>query len=89
MTPAQHQLLRHAILLQLEAAAPASLPLDTLAQGVALAGHDVSEKQLHAELAHLAEKGFLAESRAPLAPGLLRYRLAAPGRDYLQSQALA
>lgn len=88
MTTVDSQLLyRHAILLQLEAAAPASLPPDTICQGLRLAGHDPA--LLPRELSYLEDKGLLASSRAELAPHHCRYRLTASGRDYLERQALA
>lgn len=89
-TNSQHRrLFRHAILLQLEAAAPASLPVETLHQGLHLAGHATEETALIKELGYLEEKHLAASSRPELSQDLPRFRLTADGRDYLERQGLA
>lgn len=85
----QKQLLRQAILIQLEAASPASLPLDTLLQGINLAGHNVSTTQLLKDLQYLEEKSLINTKPQTLSPGELRYSLSATGRDLLETQGLA
>lgn len=89
MNPSQKQLLRHAILLQLESSCPASLPVTTILHGVTLAGHPVTELQLKKELLYLADKNLLSVHPQTLSPALLRYKLSASGRDYLEEQGLA
>jgi len=89
MNAEQRLLLRHAILRQLAAAAPAALPPDTLLHGVHLAGFRLDADALAAELDYLAEKNLLALTPAALSRGLPRARLTAPGRDYLEQENLA
>ncbi len=85
----QRELFRHAILLQLEAAFPAALPIETLYRGLLLAGHPQPLSTLAQELAYLQDKSFLIRHTPPLSPAHLRYRLTSYGRDYLESQGLA
>ena len=89
MNAEQRLLLRHAILRQLAAAAPASLPPATLLHGVALAGFRLDEEALRAELDYLAGKNLLEITPAALSHGLPRARLTAGGRDYLEGEGLA
>ena len=88
MSPEQHLLLRHALLRQLAAAAPATLPPDTLRHGAALAGFPLSPAQLQTELDYLAGKNLLSLAPAALSHGLTRARLAPAGRDYLEAENL-
>ena len=59
MIPEQKELLRHAILLQLEAASQGRLPADTILQGVKLAGHRIGSEILSKELQYLGGKELL------------------------------
>ena len=86
---AQNELRRNAILIQLEAAAPATLPPETLHQGLRLAGHNLTPAALDKDLAYLADKNLLTSQQPTLARSTRRYRLTATGRDYLESQGLA
>lgn len=80
----QNELFRHAILLQLESASPRSLPIETLKQGIHLAGFEGLSKQgLHKHLAYLVDKGLLEEELSFLSPANKRYRINAKGQDYL------
>lgn len=80
----QNELFRHVILLQLESASPRSLPLETLKQGVHLAGfEELSKQSLHKDLAYLVDKGLLEEELSLLSPANKRYRINAKGQDYL------
>ncbi len=88
MNAEQRLLLRQALLLQLAAAAPASLPPATLRHGAALAGFRLDEAQLPAELDYLAGKNLLEITPAALSRGLPRARLTATGRDYLEAENL-
>lgn len=85
----QQELFRHLLLLQLESASPRSLPLETLKQGVHLAGFEGFSKQsLEKELTYLKDKGLIEEESPLLAPGAKRYRLKAQGQDYLETHKL-
>ena len=88
MSPEQRLLLRHALLQQLAAAAPATLPPATLRHGAALAGFPLEPDQLQTELDYLAGKNLLALAPSALSAGLLRARLTPAGRDYLESEHL-
>ena len=83
------ELLRNAILLQLEAALPASLPPETIRQGIALAGHRIDVDTLAKELSYLSDKALLQTQTPALCASQKRYRLSAEGCDYLESQGLA
>ncbi len=76
---------RRAVLAQLEAASPASLPLETLAAGLAVAGFVFSEKELLSDIEYLAGKGYLELCRSKISSGHVRLRLSPAGRDYLES----
>ena len=88
MNATQRLLLRHAILLQLAAAAPASLPPATLLHGAALAGFRIDEQALQAELAYLSGKNLVQITPSALSQGLHRAMLRATGRDYLEAENL-
>lgn len=88
MTAEQRLLLRHALLRQLGAAAPASLPPATLLHGTMLAGFRLEESELQVELDYLAGKGLLEITPAALSHGFPRARLTAAGRDYLEAEHL-
>ncbi len=88
MNAEQRLLLRQALLRQLAAAAPATLPPETLRQGAALAGFRLEETALQAELEYLAGKGLVEIIPAALSHGLRRARLTAAGRDYLEAEQL-
>jgi hypothetical protein len=88
MNPSQRLLLRHAILLQLAAASPASLPPATLLHGAALAGFRIDEQTLQAELAYLVGKNLVQITPSALSQGLSRAQLTAAGRDYLEAENL-
>jgi hypothetical protein len=88
MNSTQRLLLRHAILLQLAAAAPASLPPATLLHGVTLAGFRMDEQGLQAELAYLVGKNLVQITPSALSQGLTRAQLTAAGRDYLEAEHL-
>ncbi len=88
MDAEQKLLLRHAILRQLAAAAPVSLPPVTLLHGVALAGFRLDDRALQIELDYLAGKNLLEITPSALSQGLPRARLTATGRDYLEAENL-
>jgi len=78
-------LLRRALLLQLEAASPASLPVDTLVLGSSCAGFDCLRREILAALDYLAQKNCVELSRSSISAAHVRARLSAAGRDYLES----
>ena len=80
--------IRRALLLQLEAAYPLTLPTEILWRGLHLADLPVSHENLRRELAYLAEKGFIQRRTHELCPQQARYKLASKGIDFLESDAL-
>lgn len=86
---AERLLSRNAILLQLESALPATLPLETLRQGIRLSGHSLSAPELAKELDYLIGKNLVESTPSLLSQAHLRYHLTPAGRDYLESQGLA
>jgi len=81
------ELLRNAILRQLGAAYPASLPADTLALGLQTLGFFPADA-LPVELTYLTQRHFIEEVFKDLAPATTRYRLSSHGIDYLQKENL-
>lgn len=82
------ELIRHAVLLQLNAVYPTPIPASTLDQGLKIAGHMLSASALHRELSYLKDKQLLSAEPSLLDPTVRRYRLTATGEDYLHSQGL-
>lgn len=78
-------LFRRAILSQLEAASPASVPFETLAQGLKLCGLRFSERELRAAAEYLREKNYLSLSVSKISSSHTRAKLTADGLDYLES----
>lgn len=84
-----HEMIRHTLLLQLEAAYPISLPQETLMQGLQLAGVPISALLLDKELAYLSDKGFLILVSNELCPHHYRYKLSTFGIDFLEHEKTA
>lgn len=81
--------LRNAILIQLEAICPGTLPLDTLYEGIKTWGYtEVDRAQLQKELSYLKDTAFLEISSSHINQAHLRYRILAKGQDYLQAEGL-
>lgn len=80
-----HILIRRSILLQLEAASPATLPVPTILCGLRLSGFDMDEKNLLAHLDYLEQKNMLKKIHSPISAAHIRVKLSADGRDYLES----
>jgi len=78
-------LTRRAVLLQLEAASPASVPPETILLGLKICGVECSEKELAAILDYLSEKNFAVISRSEISASHMRAKLSAKGRDFLES----
>ena len=81
-----HELIRQNLLSQLEAAYPIALPIQTLKQGLALAGLHLQTHQLEKELEYLHDKGFLAQTFSELCPYNKRYKLSTKGIDFLEDE---
>ena len=84
MKARQKSALRSAILLQLQAAYPASLPDFALLEGLKISGFDSDERRLGAELEYLGELGFLRRGASELSEGVMRSKLSAKGIGYLE-----
>ena len=87
MTYSQESI-RRALLIQLEAAYPLTLPIEILWQGLQLAHLTISSERVRKELAYLTEKGFVQRRTNELCPQHIRYKLASKGIDFLESEAL-
>ena len=78
-------ILRRAVLMQLEAASPASLPVETVMLGLSAAGLCVGERDLLKALDYLAQKNMLELVRSSISAAHVRAKLTAAGRDFLES----
>lgn len=81
-----HELIRQNLLSQLEVAYPIALPMQTLKQGLLLAGLNLQTHQLEKELEYLHDKGFLAQTFSELCPYNKRYKLSTKGIDFLEDE---
>lgn len=79
----KNETIRHALLLQLEASYPVSLPQETLHQGLHLAGLDTYLIDLKKELEYLLDKGFIISLKNELCPTSRRFKLSTKGIDFL------
>jgi len=90
LDPAQKELLRESVLLQLHAARPVLLPLSTILRGVQLQGFDdLDERGIESELTYLHAKNLISFTRAKISHGNRRFGLTAEGVEYLESKGLA
>lgn len=78
-------LFRRSLLMQLEAAYPASLPLPTLSAGAKLAGFEFRESDIASALEYLRGKSLVEISRSKISAAHIRAKLSSEGRDYLES----
>lgn len=78
-------LFRRSLLIQLEAASPASLPLPTLLAGAKLAGFEFDESDIASALEYLRGKNLVEISRSKISAAHVRAKLSPDGRDYLES----
>lgn len=85
----KRQILRQTILLQLEAAAPGFLPVETLLTGIRAAGYEINDKVLRRELTYLDDKSLIDSALPDLDPADRRYRLGAAGQDFLDANGLS
>lgn len=76
--------IRHHILVQLETAYPLTLPLETLYQGLRLAGLKCNHEEILKQLEYLIDKGFILKITNELCPHNKRYKLSTKGVDYLE-----
>ncbi|MBP5191202.1 MAG: hypothetical protein J6Z25_01365 [Opitutales bacterium] len=77
---------QHALLMQLEAAYPHSLPIKTLKLGLLLSGLPIHRRFLEKELAYLLEKRFIHRVYNQLCPQHHRYQLSTKGIDFLNGE---
>lgn len=77
---------RMAILLQLQAAYPASLSETAIGQGFSISGRTISEQELKSELSYLCEKSFVAKIPSKISAGFFRYKLTSQGVEFLESE---
>lgn len=90
MNPQSRELFRVALLQQLAAVAPQSLPVPTLLTGVRLAGFpNATEEEAKAELDYLGDKNLVVIAPQTLSPENKRWKIRAEGRDLLAVQGLA
>ncbi len=80
--------IRTALLLQLEAASPVGLPLETLRQGLRLAGFELDASRVAQELDYFVGKHWAEKSASLLNAGHWVFKLSANGRDALESEGL-
>ena len=78
-------ILSRSVLMQLEAASPASLPVETLMLGLSAAGLCVGERDLLKAIDYLAQKNMLELARSSISAAHVRAKLTAAGRDFLES----
>ncbi len=79
-------LFRRAILLQCDAARPASLSFIVMAAGLERAGFSFKDSELRSEVDYLEQKGYVEISSSAISSAHLRIRLSALGIDYLESE---
>ena len=78
--------LRTAILLQLQAAHPATLGDEAVLCGLSILGFYVSPEKLASQMQYLCDKGYVWRGPSELCFGVMRSRLTADGIDYLESR---
>ena len=90
MTEAQQRTqTRDAILLDLEAAAPISLRLETLGGGIRrIHAISLTDAEIKKHIDYLVEKGLAQETASKVSAGDKRYKITGDGRDYLESEGL-
>ena len=80
---------RHAILMQLSAARPASLIIDVIDQGLRLTGFNYhSRSALEQEIDYLCQKQLIRQTHAVLSPGVKRYKITDLGQDHLETESM-
>ncbi len=79
---------RTSILLQLQAAYPAALPLETVMRGLKLSSvphEEITENTLNIDIAYLEEKGYLSSERSDICAAHARVKIRAKGLDHLET----
>ncbi len=79
-------LLRTAILLQLQAASPVSIPLKTIWCGTDFAGFKENQSQILKEMFYLEKKGFVLPQSEEISVGEVRYGLTLKAMEYLEKR---
>ena len=77
--------LRRAILMQADAAFPASLAINTISTGLEVSGIKMSENAILREIVYLQQKSFLEISTSEICPNIKRVKITAKGIDFIQS----
>ncbi len=77
--------LRRAILAQLEAAYPASMPEESMLSVLKLCGFEVDGAELKRQCQYLCERGFVRFVSSKISPSQTRTRITPEGVDYIQS----
>ena len=88
MKPEEVKLFREAILSQLMRVRPGRMSLSTLHNGVKIAGFEVADAQVEAELEFLEDRGLVKTEADELAGGVYRYRVTADGVRFCEEHAL-
>jgi Fe2+ or Zn2+ uptake regulation protein len=78
----QEELLHQNILLQLDAASPASLTLDIILKGIHVSSTQVSAEQVEKALNTLREKGLIEIQAGALNASIKRYKLSPLGQHH-------
>lgn len=77
---------RTSILLQLQAAYPASMSYEAIFQGLKVSGFNADFRSAAAEIEYLCDRGYAVRAPSEISSGLLRARLSAKGEDYLERE---
>lgn len=88
MNAQQLQLIRNAILLQLEQVSPLALTEGFLRNGVNVQGFTATEAELSKQTKYLEGKGFIEQKRGEISAGLVKWHLTAQGLEYLEREGL-
>lgn len=83
MNPAERELFRQNLLLQLDAVAPHALRVATLRIGARLGGFSPTDTELHAELDYLEQKQLITPGVKIISPENREWKITAAGRDFL------
>jgi len=78
-------LLRRCVLLQLYAASPATMPVETIITGMQISGFAVNNQEILAVLDYLEDKNYVSFKISKISSSHRRAKLTALGRDYIES----
>lgn len=83
MSPAERELFRQDLLLQLERVPTYAQTTAMLRVGARVGGFEVTEAEVAAELTYLRDKGLVRASAKLLSPEIARWEITAEGRDFV------